>query len=73
MSSSQKMAVDFAGLNEDVKAEIEKRICEFEEKHEEDVRNGGPGWVNKIKSIDYGIAIVANTIIFIYYVTAVLI
>ena len=67
-----KMPVNLPGLSESLQAEIEERVSEFERDHEQDVIHGGAGYVGRIRSIDYGIVVVVNVILGIYYFWAIL-
>jgi hypothetical protein len=58
----------FSGLDEELALAIEERVSEFELKHESSVLQDGPGWVPRIRKIDYAIAIVINTAITLWLI-----
>lgn len=72
VENNTKMPVCLPGLNETLLAEVEERVSEFEREHEQDVIHGGPGYVDRIRSIDYIIVIAINAILGIYYFWAIL-
>lgn len=60
--------VDLPGADARLSAEIGQRIDEFERDHEADVLRDGPGWVPRIRRVDYVIAIGINALIVIWLV-----
>lgn len=63
-----KRKVNFSGLNEELAHTIEERITQFELKHEPDLLSGGPGWVPRVRKLDYAIAIFINAAIALWLV-----
>lgn len=72
MGSDVKMPVYMPGLDERLLAEVELRISEFEQDHEQDVIHGGKGYVDRIRSKDYVIALVINGVLGIYWLWSIL-
>lgn len=68
----EKLPMDLAGLSPEMREELEKRVCEFEEQHEAEASSGGAGYVDKIRKGDYAFAAIVNGIIVIYFIIAVL-
>lgn len=66
----QDLPVDVPGLSKEMAADLEARITEFEEKHQDDVLNGKDGFVPKLKKKDWIIAITVNGLIAMYYIIA---
>lgn len=62
--------VTLPGLDEELRADIEARIAEFEAEHQSDVIAGGPGWVPRLKASDYLWAVVVNVAIIVWLVVA---
>ena len=60
---SAQRRVQIPGLDDELALAIEERVSEFEQKHEPDLLQYGPGWVPRIRKIDYVIAIGINTAI----------
>jgi hypothetical protein len=58
------------GLDEELARAIEERVSEFERKHEASVLRNGPGWVPRIRKIDYAIAIFINAAITLWLIIA---
>ena len=67
---SRDLRVNLPGAGPELTEEIERRITEFEREHEADVLRGGPGWVPRIRRVDYLIAIAVNVMIVIWLVLA---
>ena len=63
-----KMGLEYYGASPEQLAELEARVSEFEESHEDDVIHGGSGWVDVIRRRDFIIALVINSIITAYYI-----
>jgi hypothetical protein len=68
MGNAEKMPLYMPGLDAKLLAEVEDRVEEFEREHEQDVLNGGNGYVDRIQPKDYMIAIAINAILGIYWV-----
>lgn len=64
--------VHVGDLDPELAQAIEERISEFERKHEPDVLRDGPGWVPRIRKIDYVIALAINAAIIIWLVISLL-
>jgi len=56
------------GLDEDLRRELDVRIADFEALHQQDVLAGGPGWVPRIRRMDYILAIAVNAVIVLWLV-----
>lgn len=67
-----RMAINYPGLTKEMQAELEIRLQEFEKDHLDDVIHGGPGYVPKIRKVDFAIAWSINIAIGIWYIAAVL-
>lgn len=67
---SRELRVDLPGADAQLTEEIEQRIAEFEREHEPDVLRDGPGWVPKIRRVDYVIAVAVNAVIVIWLIVA---
>ncbi len=59
-----------SGLDEELARAIEERVSEFELKHEPDVLRDGPGWISRIRKIDYVIAVAINVALIICLIVA---
>lgn len=70
MTDRTPIPVDLPGVTDDLRAEIERRIEEFEQKHESDVFNDGPGWVPRVKASDYVIAGAVNLVLILWLILA---
>lgn len=70
MSTERKVYI--GGLDAELAQAIEERVSEFERKHEPDVLREGPGWVPRIRKIDYVIALAINAAIIIWLVISLL-
>jgi hypothetical protein len=68
MGVERKVHID--GLDIELTQTIEERVSQFERKHEPDVLCNGPGWVPRIRKIDYAIAIGINAAIVLWLVIA---
>jgi len=68
--ATSRTPVALPGLTDEVRAEIEERITEFEEQHEADVLRGGPGWVPRVLGRDYAVAVAVNALFVIWLVVA---
>jgi hypothetical protein len=66
MSVEKKVRI--AGLDKELDWAIEERVSEFERKHEPDALQDGPGWIPRIRKIDYIIAIGINAAIMLWLV-----
>lgn len=66
--SGSKLTVELPGLSKEMVEEIEIRIREFEDKHLLSVLRGGDGWVPKIRTVDYIIALIINVICIIWLI-----
>ena len=66
MNTERKVYI--GGLDAELAQAIEERVSEFERKHEPDVLREGPGWVPRIRKIDYVIALAINAAIIIWLV-----
>ena len=64
--------VNVAGISPELKAELERRIEEFEEKHEWDALHGGDGWVKRISHIDILIAAGINVVWLIWWAISII-
>lgn len=64
------LRVRLPGADAQLTEEIERRIAEFERDHEPDVLRDGPGWVPRIRRVDYLIAIAVNAAIVIWLIVA---
>lgn len=62
--------IELPGLTEELRADIDARITEFEAQHEADVLRGGAGWVPRVTGRDYAIAIGVNALFAIWLVIA---
>ena len=62
--------IRMSGVSDDLAVDIEQRIDEFERTHEQDVLRDGPGWVPRIRGIDYAIAIAINAVIVVWLIVA---
>ena len=62
--------VQIPGLDDELALAIEERVSEFQEKHEPNVLQDGPGWVPRIRKIDYMIGISINAAIIIWLIIA---
>lgn len=62
--------VSLPGLDEDLRADIETRIAEFEAEHQASVIAGGPGWVPRLRRSDYIAAVAVNLLIIVWLVVA---
>ncbi|HVM19436.1 MAG TPA: hypothetical protein VM307_05715 [Egibacteraceae bacterium] len=63
-------SVALPGIPDDLARDIDHRIREFEERHEAAVLADGPGWVPRIRGIDYAAAIAVNVVIVVWLVVA---
>ncbi len=70
MSTERK--VHISGPDVELAQVIEERISEFEREHEPDVLRDGPGWVPRIRKIDYVIAVTINAAIILWLVISLL-
>jgi hypothetical protein len=68
MSQVVHRAISLPGVDEELAAEIEERVAEFDRDHQWDVARGGPGWVPRVRPVDYGVAIAVNAVIVIWLV-----
>lgn len=68
MENNERLPVNMPGLDAVLLADVEERIEEFERDHERDVIHGGNGYVERIQSKDYAIAIAINVVLGIYWV-----
>jgi hypothetical protein len=62
--------VQLPGIDEDLRADIEARIAEFEAHHQASVLADGPGWVPRIRRSDYVWAVAVNAAIVLWLVIA---
>lgn len=60
------------GLDDALRRDLDERLREFEAEHQQDVMRGGPGWVPRIRSVDYAIAIAVNAAIIVWLVIVLL-
>ena len=67
---SAQRRVRIPGLDDKLALAIEERVSEFEQKHEPDLLQYGPGWVPRIRKIDYVIGISINAAIILWLVIA---
>lgn len=67
---SAQRRVQIPGLDDELALTIEERVSEFEQKHEPDLLQYGPGWVPRIRKIDYVIGIGINAAITLWLVIA---
>ena len=63
-----RRGVNRPGVDGELAKEIEERIVEFERDHEASVLAGGPGWVPRIRPVDYAIAIAVNAVIVLWLI-----
>lgn len=56
------------GISPEWRRDLDERLVEFETLHQYDVVHGGPGWVPRIRRVDYTIAIVVNAVIALWMV-----
>lgn len=68
--STTRRPIELPGLTEELRADIEARITEFETQHEPDVLRGGAGWVPRVTRRDYAVAIAVNALFVIWLVIA---
>lgn len=54
------------GLNDALRRDLEERLQEFEAEYQQEVMRGGPGWVPRIRRVDYAIAIAVNAVIVLW-------
>lgn len=69
---AERMPVFVPGITTVQEIELEQRILDFEEKHEQDLVHGGPGYVPRIHNRDFIIAWAINIVIGVYYFWAIL-
>jgi len=72
MLRTNDLPIDVKGISPEMKQELENRIIEFENVYEKFTSRGGEGYVPKIQKKDYIFAGIANGIILLYYIVAVL-
>jgi hypothetical protein len=72
MENNVSLPVYMPGLDEKLLAEVEERVSEFERDHEQDVIHGRNGYVDRIQTKDYVIAIVINAVLGIYWLWSIL-
>lgn len=72
MEEKVEMPLYMPGLDAKLLTEVEERITEFEREHEQDIIHGKNGYVERIKSKDYIIALVINGILGIYWLWSIL-
>lgn len=60
------------GLDAELRRDLEQRLHEFEAEHQQEVMRGGPGWVPRIRRVDYAIAIAINAVIVLWLVIVLL-
>jgi hypothetical protein len=68
--AGQREPVMLPGIGEDLRADIEQRVTEFERDHQAEVFAGGPGWVPRVRAADYAVAIIVNLAIAVWLVVA---
>lgn len=66
----ERPALDLRGVSTDLVDEVEARVIEFEQEHGVDVETGGPGWVPRVRPVDYAIAAVVNVALIIWLILA---
>lgn len=66
------MPINFPGITKEMEEELEARLEDFEKNHEDDVVHGGPGYVPKIRNMDFIIAWGINIVLGIYWLWAIL-
>lgn len=71
IEESHNLEVKVPGISEELKAELESRIKEFEECHEWEALHGGNGWVERIKKRDVIIAMSISAVFFVWWLVAV--
>ncbi|MFA9431388.1 hypothetical protein [Egicoccus sp. AB-alg2] len=62
--------VNLPGIAEDLRQDIEERVAQFELQHQADVLRDGPGWVPRIRGIDYAIAFGVNLLFVLWLIIA---
>jgi hypothetical protein len=68
----ERMPINFPGITKEMEQELEARLKYFEANHEDDVIHGGPGYVPKIRNIDFIVAWGINLVLGIYWLWAVM-
>jgi hypothetical protein len=68
--SQDAARITMPGIPDDLRSDIEQRVHEFEQQHQHDLLRDGPGWVPRIRAIDYAIAIVVNAVFVVWLVIA---
>jgi hypothetical protein len=72
MLPTGQLPIDVKGLTDEMRAELEERVQEFEREYEPVAASGGEGYVKKIQKKDFIIAGVINGAILVYWLIAVL-
>jgi hypothetical protein len=69
-AAAGRPAVRLPGADEELTASIEERLAEFERAHEPSVLRDGPGWVPRVRALDYAVAILVNAAVVVWLVVA---
>jgi hypothetical protein len=68
--ADQTTSVRLPGVTDELARDIAQRIEEFERDHQDDVLRDGPGWVPRIRRVDYVIAFAVNAVILVWLILA---
>lgn len=68
-----KLEIKIPGISDELKAELERRVKEFEDEHEWEALHGGNGWVERIKKRDVIIGGAVSAVFAVWWIIAIMV